>query len=431
MLKRTEKLAILGGEPIRSKPLPLYNTLDKKEKKAVNQIFDSGVLSGFAAQTNDDFYGGKWVKSLESSLCEKFDSNHAIAVNSATSALHAAVAATGVGPGDEVIVTPYSMTATPTAILYTGALPIFADIEPDTYGLDPKSVEKNINKNTKGIIVVNLFGHPARLPELQKIAKKNNLFLIEDNAQAPGALIDGKLTGTFGDAAIYSFNRHKIIQSGEGGAVTCNDQDLAMRIRLIRNHGEALVDGFGIKDITNILGLNYRICNFEAAIADIQVSKLDILNKKRIDLANFLTEKVSELDFLSPPLVKTNCTHTYYFFPMKYDAKSTGIPREIFTKAVEAEGFILKAGYTRPLYMTPVYQQRKCFGKSGFPFNQANRKISYSKGICPVVEKIEEEQLVWTTITYPPLKNKDMQEFVNACKKVVDQRKALLSHYST
>ena len=235
MLKRTEKLAILGGDPVRSAPLPLYNTLDDREKNAVNQIFDSGVLSGFAAQTNDDFYGGKWVKSLEASLCKKFDSNHAIAVNSATSALHAAVAATGVGPGDEVIVTPYSMTATPTAILYTGALPVFADIEKDTYGLDPKSVEKNINKNTKGIIVVNLFGHPAQLPELQKIAKKNNLFLIEDNAQAPGAFIDNKLTGTFGDAAIYSFNRHKIIQSGEGGAVTCNDKDLAMRIRLIRN----------------------------------------------------------------------------------------------------------------------------------------------------------------------------------------------------
>ena len=279
MLNSSKTPAILGGSPVRSEPLPLYNTFDHREKDVVNEIIDGGVLSGFAAQTNDDFYGGKWVLKLEDTLKKMFSVNEAIAVNSATSALHAAVAATGVGPGDEVIVTPYSMTATPTAILYTGALPVFADIEPETYNLDVKSVENCINKNTKGIIVVNLFGHPAALPELRKIADKHKIFLIEDNAQAPGALINEKYAGTFGDAAIYSFNRHKIVQSGEGGAVTCNDKELAMRIRLIRNHGEALVDGFGIKNITNILGLNYRICNFEAAIAQIQLTKLNKLNQ--------------------------------------------------------------------------------------------------------------------------------------------------------
>lgn len=425
-----DKLALLGGTPLRTEPLPPYNTIGDAEKQEVMNVLDSGELSGFIAYAGDEFYGGKQVQALEQQFKDYFGVKHAISVNSATSGLHCAVAATGIGPGDEVIVPPYTMSASATCVLFTGAVPIFADIEPDMFCLDPIEVEKNITPYTKGIVAVNLFGLPAALDELRAIADKHGLFLIEDNAQAPAAKYKDRTTAVVGDAGIFSFNRHKVMQSGEGGMITCNDDTLAQKMRLIRNHGEVVVRPMGFKDIQNTVGLNYRMTEMEAAVARHQFAKIDDLNAQRIELCDRITQNLSEIDGITPPKVREGCSHVYYFYSMLYDEKTVGIPRDLFVQAVCAEGFPLRGGYVAPIYMEPVYQQKICFGDKGYPFTASprNDEISYEKGLCPVVERLYEKELILTPFMYPPLTLDDMDAFTNAMKKVVLNKDALLQY---
>ena len=422
-------LAYLGGDPINTQPLPLYNMIGDEEKRAVAAVLDSGVLSGFAAQPNDDHYGGAVIRALEDQFCETFGVRHAIAVNSATSGLHAMVSATRIGPGDEVIVPPYTMTASATAVLMTGAVPIFADIDDEIFCIDPASVEQRITSRTKGIMAVNLYGHPARLRELKALADRHGLFLLEDNAQAPLASIDGQLSGTFGQSSVFSLNRHKVMQCGEGGVVITNDDTVAERCRLMRNHGEVLVADLGIEDIVNTLGLNYRMTNMEAAVASEQLKKLPAFTDARIALADHLSARVAEIPGITPPTVLPGYRHVYYMHTMTYDAEVTGIPRDLFVKAVQAEGFQLAAGYVKPLYLEPLYQKRICFGPDGFPFS-ANPNIdadTYRAGICPVVERLQNRDLMWTAMIYPTLTTSFLDGFADAIEKVIANRDALLA----
>ena len=215
-------MALLGGDPMKPNPLPKYNTIGKDEKKAVMKVLDTGELSGFIASNGKEFFGGTEVQSFEEEFSTFFSTKFSISANSATTALHSAICALGVEPGDEVIVPPYTMSASATCVLFAGGTPVFSDIDDEIFCIDPKFVEPLITKNTKGIVAVNLFGHPAKLFELRKLADKYGLFLLEDNAQDLG--IDKKFTGTIGDIGVFSFNRHKTIQSGEGGVAICNNE---------------------------------------------------------------------------------------------------------------------------------------------------------------------------------------------------------------
>jgi dTDP-4-amino-4,6-dideoxygalactose transaminase len=420
-------LALLGGTPVNGAPRLAYNTIGEAEKAAVMDVLNSGELSGFVATPGPEFWGGRYVRALEAKFREHFGVRRAIAVNSATSALHAACAATGIGPGDEVIVSPYTMSASATSILMTGATPVFADIEADTFGLDPASVEANITPYTRGIMAVNIFGHACQLDPLQKIARKHKLFLIEDNAQAPDADYRGHKTGTIGDAGIFSFNRHKTMQCGEGGMLITNDDKLALKAALVRNHGEVVVGPMGVEDIVNTIGLNYRMGEMEAAVASVQFARLRELNAARIALADHMTRRLRELPGIVAPMVADGCSHVYYFYVMKYDASITGIPRDLFCRAVNAEGFSLRSGYLRPIYLEPVYQRRIAFGEKGFPFsaNPRGANLSYAPGICPTTERLQNEQLMLTSI-YPPMTNEYVDQFVEAMAKVLASRDDLL-----
>jgi dTDP-4-amino-4,6-dideoxygalactose transaminase len=323
------------------------------------------------------------------------------------------------------------MSASATAVLMTGAVPVFADIETRTFGLDPACVEAVITPYTRGIMAVNLFGHAAALSRLRQLADRRKLFLIEDNAQAPAALCGGRYTGTIGDAGVFSFNRHKTMQSGEGGMVICRDPDIALKLQLVRNHGEVVVGSMGIEDIVNTIGLNYRMTEMEAAVARCQFRKLRGLNAERARLADRLTQGLSEISGLTPPVVEKDCTHVYYFYAIRFDEDEIGMPRDLFAKAVEAEGFTLRAGYVKPLYLEPLYQKKICFGPNGYPFtaNPRNKNLSYAKGLCPTVERLNERELMITNIIYPPLTEADMDEFVVSCRKVIASRDALLAHH--
>lgn len=412
------ELAIHGGEPVRTQPWPSYNTLDEAERRAVNEVLDSGVLSQFLGTWSPDFFGGPRVQKLERAWESHFGVRHAVSMNSATSCLYAAVGAAGIAPGDEVIVSPYTMAASATAALVYGGIPVFADIDPISFCISADTIRPKITAKTKAIIVVDLFGHPADFAPIMALAKEHNLIVIEDCAQAPGATYQGQAAGTLAHMGVYSLNYHKTIHCGEGGVVVTNDANLAERLRLIRNHGEVVAKNKGVENISNLIGFNYRMTEIEAAIAYEQLQKLDDLVAARQKAARFLDEQLSGVTGLTVGLKRPNCTHGYYVYPMLYDATTTGMSRADFVAAVCAEGVPLRAAYVEPIYMLPIYQQRIAFGQAGYPFNLAEEYICYQKGICPVVESMYEEKLILGDFCHSSVNTDDLNDVILAIKKV-------------
>jgi perosamine synthetase len=228
---RAAGLAVLGGEPVLRQPLSPFSGIGREEIESATRVLESGVLSGFVGVPGERFLGGPVVRRLEDAWCERFGVRHAISVSSATAGLFAAMGAAGIRPGDEVIVPPYSMSATVMAPLGYGGIPVFADIEPDTFCLDLESVRSRISPRTKAILAVNLFGHSARLAELSAIAREHGLTLIEDNAQSPLATEDGRYCGTVGDIGVFSLNYHKHLHAGDGWPSACSSFAITARTR--------------------------------------------------------------------------------------------------------------------------------------------------------------------------------------------------------
>jgi len=416
-----EALALLGGKPIRPEPYQQYNTIGDEEKKRAMKVLDGGVLSGFVARGNETFLGGPEVRKLEELFTVRFKSRWAVSFNSATSALHACLVAAGVGPGDEVIVPPYTMSATAAAAVMCHAVPVFVDIEADTFCIDTNQVADAITPRTKAIIAVNLFGQPADLAPLMKLAEGRSITVIEDNAQAPGALYKERLTGTIAHMGVFSLNRHKTIQCGEGGITLTNDETFALRLRLCRNHGEVVLPDWGLLEPSDMVGHNYRLSELHAAVAIPQLSKLDDLNHPRQELAQQLSRKIDTVDFLKAPIVRDRCTHVYYLYPLLYDASKTGVSRDTFIAAVNAEG-INASRYTIPTYKLPLFTKHRSVADRGFSkiFPLYDRTCPYAAGLCPVTERIEDEQIIVTNICRPPHTDQELNEFVDAVEKIIN-----------
>ncbi len=260
-------LALLGGDPVRTTRLPVDRSLGQPEREAVLRVLDRGVLSQFLGEDHPDFYGGPEVRAAEEEFAAAFDVPHAVSTNSATTGLQTALGACGIGPGDEVIVSPFTMSASAATIVLQHAVPVFADIDPRTYCLDPSSVRRRITPRTRAIVAVDIFGQPAHWAELRAIARDAGLRIVEDAAQAAYATYRGERAGTLGDAGVLSLNYHKIIHAGEGGMILTRDPVIAKRAQLIRNHGEVVAESSGLADLTNIVGSNYRLTEIQAAIA--------------------------------------------------------------------------------------------------------------------------------------------------------------------
>ena len=259
-------LALFGGPRTITQTFRRFNSIGHEEVEAAQAVVESGVLSKFLGCWDPDFFGGPKVQEFEGQCEAYFGVKHAITVNSWTSGLIAAVGAIGIEPGDEVIVSPWTMSASATAILHWNAIPVFADIEPETFCLDPAAVEANITPYTKAIMAVDIFGHSADMEALMSIAKRHGLKVISDTAQAPGATYRSKLTGTLADVGGFSLNYHKHINTGEGGILVTDDHGIAERLQLIRNHAEAVVGDKGVTDLRNMIGYNFRLGEIEAAI---------------------------------------------------------------------------------------------------------------------------------------------------------------------
>lgn len=425
--KLDPRLAIHGGEPVRKRPFAPHPVLGPEERRGVLSVLKTGQLSGFVAKPGDAFLGGAQVRQLENAVRRRLGCRHAVAMNSATSSLHAAVVACGIEPGDEVIVPPYTMSASASAVLMAGGIPVFADVDPVRYCLDPADVERRIGPRTRAILVVHLFGHPAPMDRLRAIARKRSLWIIEDCAQAPGAMYKGRPVGTLGDVGVYSLNQHKTITTGEGGwAITANPK-LALKMQLVRNHGEVVQDHLPEADFAPVLGWNYRMTELEAAVGVAQLAKLDALTRHRVRLAEYLTGRLRGLSGLSLPEAAAGCTHVYFVYPIRYDAALTGIPRDIFLKALAAEGIPFAGGYVRPIYREPIYRKRRMYERSGYPFDlQKGANVdNYREGSCPVAEDAHARSLIMTGLCRYPLTRADMDDIAHAVIKVLRQRRVL------
>jgi dTDP-4-amino-4,6-dideoxygalactose transaminase len=251
--------------------------------------------------------------------------------------------------------------------------------------------------------------------------------LIEDNAQSPGMYFQGERCGTIGSMGVLSLNYHKGIQTGEGGVVLTDDDGLAERLQLIRNHGEVVVGKTGCSSIENTLGWNYRLTEIQAAIGTIQLKKLDKLNRVRSELAAILTEELERFEFLKQPVVEKECTHGYYLYPIKFNHEAIGISREVFVKAMQAEGISLGAGYVKPVYLEPMYQQQIAYGINHCPFKCPLYKgdVEYGEGLCPTAEHMHFSELMTTDICKYPNSEKEIHEFVSAVEKVASNADAL------
>lgn len=425
------KLAINGGPKVRNTKFPPYLPIGDEELQNVKKVFASGTFSRFLGTWHEDFYGGEQVRALEREWAEFFKVKHAIAVNSATSALYCAVGAIGTEPGDEIIVSPYTMCASATAPLIYGAIPVFADVEPDYFCLDVAGIEEKITDRTRAIIVVDIMGQVYD-PRINDLAKKHSLKIIEDCAQAPYAKCGNRFAGTLGDIGIYSLNYHKHIHSGEGGILVTNDDVLANKLRLIRNHAEAVVEAKGETDLVNMVGFNYRMTEIEAAIAREQLKKLPKLFDERVMNVRYLEKCLSLIPCLTMPKVRAHCTHAYYVHSFLFDENMAGIFRNQFVEAVKAElqpitlreteGIRVGCGYVKPLHLLPMYQNKIAFGSKGYPWSASDRTYDYSKGICPVVEELHFKTLISHEYMRPGMTENDLNDVINAFDKVWENR---------
>ncbi|WP_439817250.1 DegT/DnrJ/EryC1/StrS family aminotransferase [Zavarzinia sp. CC-PAN008] len=422
-------LALLGGTPVRSHPFAPRRTMGTAERDAAMAVLDSGVLSAFIGGPGPYFLGGPRVRAFEGAWADLFGYDHAVSVNSWTSGLMTCIGAAGIEPGDEVICTPTTMSASATSILFYGGVPVFADIEPDGFCLDPAKVEALVTPRTRAIMVAHLFGGAADLDALVAIARRHGLVLIEDAAQAPGTTLHGRLVGAWHGLGGFSLNYHKHIHTGEGGMIVTNDPVLAERCQLIRNHGENVLESHGLEDPANLIGGNYRLTELQAAIGLAQLDRLAPIVAQRQALAARLTQGLAGVPGLTPAWVRPDSQHSWYCYPIRYDEGATGVPRQRFIEAVCAElpppassdDVALTGGYVRPLYLNPVYQKRRALGSRGFPFDQAAGSVSYEPGLCPVAERTWRSDLMLSALIRDPLTPDDIDDLVRAIHKVSDR----------
>ncbi len=418
---KTGKLALFGGSKIIKKPFKKYNTIGKEELNAVTKVIKKGVLSKYLARWSDDFEGGPKVKTFEKRWAKYFKVKHAISVNSWTSGLVCAVGSIGIEPGDEIILPPWTMSATAMAILHWNAIPVFADIEKDTYCIDPVSIEKNISEYTKAIIVVDIGGQSADMNRINKIAKKYNLKVICDTAQAPGSLYFKKFTGTLSDVGGYSLNYHKHIHTGEGGMLVTNDDNIAKKLKLIRNHAEAVVGDMGFNDLSNMIGHNFRLGEIESSIGIEQLKKLDGLIKERQRIAKRLINGLKDLEGLNMPKTRQNCSHVYYMFFMTLDLdKIKGAKRDKIFNALVAEGVVGLSLKFANVHLLPIFQKKQAYGSKGFPWTSkiTKREINYNKGICPIAESLHDKNYIGFQMCMHEMSNDEIDIMISAFKKV-------------
>jgi len=355
------------------------------------------------------------VEQCERDLEKYFGVKHALAVSNGTAALHVAMAALGLGPGDEIITTPYTFLASASAALYQNAIPTFADIDPNSYDLDPAESQKAITDRTKGIVVVHLAGQPADMDAFSELAKKHDLWIIEDTAQASGASYKDRLAGTIGNVGTFSTVDGKIMSTGEGGFCLTNDDDLAEKMGGIHNFYRAhatsnVYEFYGI-------GYNYRMTEFQAAIGREQLKKLDRMVQIRRRNADYLTRSLRNIEGVSPPTEAPGTRHAFYYYALRIDTQRMRVSREHFENALNAEGIpITPSRATALISRSQLFTKKLGYGGTEYPFS-LQKCLDYDAQSFPIAEAADRE-VFWLTDALPILTRDDLDDIIATVKKV-------------
>lgn len=392
-----EKLAIHGGKPIREYKISYgRQCIEEDDIQAVIDVLKSDYLTC-----------GPKVDELERALCDYTGAKYAVAVSNGTAALHCACIAAGIGPGDEVITTPITFAASANCALYCGATPVFADIDPDTYNIDPESIRAHITEKTKAVVAVDFTGQVVEIEEIRKICDEYHLLLIEDAAHSIGSSYNGKMVGSLADITTFSFHPVKTVTGGEGGAVLTSRKDLYDKIYLAHVHGithdaaqmvEDHPEGWYYEQVS--LGYNYRLTDFQSALVLSQLSKIERFKARRRQIVNRYNEAfagVPQLIVQKEIPQSDTCRHLYI---LRLALDRLKCSRLEFFNALAAENVQPQVHYV-PVYWFPHYQ-----------------KLGFQKGCCPVAEKVYEG--IMSLPLYPAMTDQDVEDVIRAVKKVVE-----------
>jgi dTDP-4-amino-4,6-dideoxygalactose transaminase len=396
--------AIAGGKQAKTKPFTKLPRYGEEEMKELGEAIAQGSL----------FYAhGKKVFELEKQFAAKHAARHGIASTSGTAALHSATMAAGISPGDEVIVPPITDMGTILPVMWQGAVPIFADLDPKTYNLTAETIETVITDKTRAIMAVHLAGNPCDLYAIKKVADKRNIFLIEDCAQAHGTTYDGKPVGSIGHVGCYSFNEFKHIACGDGGITTTSDAELAKKLRLSTDKAYDRSPGVAIRD-AKFMAANYRMTELQGAVALAQLRKLDYIIQRRQSWCGRLTERLKNPAGLQLPTITEKGTHTYWFYMMRADKAALGADADTFAAALKAEGLPVSAHYIgRPIYKYPLFTNHSAFDHGDHPYS----RVDYTKVKCPVAESILDTCVILAI--NEAYSDQDLEETVAGFEKVI------------
>lgn len=411
-----EKLAIDGGNPVRSRnPIVETDVFEEEEFSALMEVAKSKKLRRAEATVE-----------YERTIAEWFGVKHAIAVSNGTTALHIALAAFGIGPGDEVIVTPYTFVASDTAVLEQNAIPIFADIDPVHLTLDLEDVERKITPRTKAIIPVTISGSLVDMDPLMELAKKHNLYVLEDACQSLGARYKGKLVGTIGHVGVFSTVTGKITNTGEGGFVITNDTELYEKMWGYQDFARRRSLGPASKYHFDLPCTNYRITNMQAAIGTQQMHRAWDLIHKRTENANYLREKLADCPGIVLPSESPWGERVYFYFLIRLLPEVLGTDMLNFAVALASEGvynikYLSTTRWMIPQHLEPLFVNKAGYGGTKCPFECPwyEGEVEYYKGLCPVAEKACDE-VFWLASVHPLLEKQDLDDIAAAVIKVTN-----------
>lgn len=395
-------LAITGGSRVKRTPFPSYPIWDKEGESTLIDVLHSGKWS----KGPQNYKNGEYIERFEKRMGALHNAKYALALANCTAALDVSIKSIGIEPGDEVIVTPYSFVASATCILQAGAIPVFADIKKDTWNIDPEKVVSCITSKTRAIVVVHFGGQAADMDKICVIARKYNIKIIEDCAHAIGAQWNGNAVGTIGDMGCFSFQESKNVTCGEGGIIVTNNEDYYKKAYSYHMSGRKYGGQWYEHDL---LGWNYKITEFQAALAYCQLNKMDKFEKIRSKNAEEIIKALNVVEGIET--VKTDQRVTkriYHLVTLRYDQDYfKGISKNRFLRALAAEGVPLLDGYKYPIYKNELFK------------NDKKNDYSIYEERCPIAE-LTCKQAIWIPQNYLLGNDKDISELVEAIYKVVD-----------
>ncbi len=389
------KLAIYGGTPVRAHYLPYgKQVIDEEDIQSVIKVLQSDFITS-----------GPAIEQFESEIARFTGAKYAVAFSSGTAALHGACYAAGIGKGDEVITTPMTFAASANCVLYQGGKPVFVDIDPLTYNLDPKLVKENITEKTKAIIPVHFTGQPVQLDEIIKIAQEKNLVVIEDAAHALGAKYKNKSIGAIGDMTMFSFHPVKHITTGEGGMITTNNPLYYEKLLQFRTHGITRDQRLFRENHgpwyyeMQFLGFNYRITDIQTSLGLSQLKKIGSFIEKRKQIAEFYTKELSSIEEIVLPYQLSYVESSWHLYIIKLQLSKLTVSRKEIFQALQKENIGVNVHYI-PVYLHPYYES-----------------LGFQKGICPVAESCYEQFI--TLPLFAGMDHRDAMDVVEAVKKVI------------